>query len=352
MADIYYTVSSDLHRMARLEGGEVIEIDFEIQGKPISLLSGIYLGRIVEIQRPLRAAFVDIGEEKLGMLPLQEGNLPQVNKGDAVLVQVTRTANPGEGKGVRLTRLITLSLGPLLYTPFKPGFNLSKKLKEREVFKTFFDIKKEEGLVVRHWAVPDDSLRKQLLELREEWESLQKQLNAKPPVCLIPAPDMLTRILRSMNSSDTLRVDNLQIQAKSKGVATYSKETAFDDRCEEAWESLQESEISIPQGGTLYIEETRGLTVIDVNSQGALRQSELFNRKAIKEALRQIQLRDLGGKIVLDLIDSPKALDPLIKGLSLPSNLEIWGLSTMGLLEMIRRRRRLSLPQRLNLQLN
>ena len=338
--------------MARIEKGDVRELDFEYQDKPKSLLNGVYMGRVVEVQRPLKAAFVDIGEEQPGMLPLQEGRLEQVNKGDAVLVQVTRTKNPIEGKGVRLTRLITLSLGPLLYTPFKAGFNLSKKLKDRDAFKTLIDLNNDEGLVVRHWALPDVNLKDTFLKLREEWKTLQKQQDVMPPVCLTPAPDLLTRVLRSMNSADSLVVDNYQILARAKGVGNFFKESAFDERCEEAWESLLTPEVFIPDGGALYIEETRGLTVIDVNSQGALRQSELFNRKAIKEAMRQIQLRDLGGKIVLDLIDSPKVLDPLIQGLALPSDLEIWGLSSMGLLEMIRRRRRLSLPQRLKLHLN
>ena len=64
MAEIFYTVSPDLHRMARLEGKDIVELDFEIPGKPPSLLNGIYLGRVVEVQKPLQAAFVDIGEEK------------------------------------------------------------------------------------------------------------------------------------------------------------------------------------------------------------------------------------------------------------------------------------------------
>lgn len=92
--------------------------------------------------------------------------------------------------------------------------------------------------------------------------------------------------------------------------------------------------------------------VIDVNSQGALKQILAFNRGAIKEALRQIRLRELGGKIAIDLIGAPQEVGPLLQGLSIPSDLEIFGLSPLHLLEMIRRRRRLSLPQRLKLQLN
>lgn len=77
-----------------------------------------------------------------------------------------------------------------------------------------------------------------------------------------------------------------------------------------------------------------------------------FNRIALKETLRQLRLRDLGGKIAVDLIGAPQDLSSLLQGLYIPSDVEIFGLSPLHLLEMIRKRTRLSLPQRLKLQLN
>lgn len=352
MAEILYTVSSDFHRMARLERGKVVELDFEIPGQPTSMLGAIYYGRVIEIQKPLSVAFVDIGEKRLGMLPLREGKLVSLKQGDGVLVQVSRTENPLEEKGVRLTRLITLALGPLLYTPFTAGLSLSKRLKERDVFKDLFSLSPGEGLVIRHWTFPQDPLKDWFLQLRAEWETLQKQLPIKPPSCLLPGPDLLTRILRSLSPVDTLTVDDRAIVTRSEGRGLYTREKTFDEACEEAWESLFSPEISFAKGGSLYIEETRGLTVIDVNSHGALRHSLSFNREAVREALRQIRLRELGGKIVIDLIDSPKEASLLLQGHFLPSDLQIWGISPMGLLEMTRRRRRFSLPQRLKLHLN
>ncbi len=342
VAELYYTVSENLHRFARIENGQVVEMDFEIQGKSSSKLGGIYKGKVIEIQKPLRAAFIDIGDEKPGMLPLSEGNLPQLTHGESVLVQVTRTENPIEDKGVRLTRMITLSLGPLLYTPFKKGLSLSKRLKERDAYP--FNLKDEEGLIVRHWAEPDESLQEMLEQLRKEWDSIKGTGK--------PGEDLLTRVLRSLGPGETITIDSLSLLAKTKGRGVYLKDGAFDERCETAWESLSDPEVSVPQGGSLYIEETHGLTVVDTNSGGALRHLTPFNHRAVKEAIHQIRLRDLSGKIVIDLIDSPKHAEPLIKGLHLPSDLEIWGLSNMGLLEMIRRRKRLSLPRRLKYQLN
>jgi len=352
VAEIFYTVSPDLHRMARLEGGKVVELDFEIPEKPKSLLGGIFLGRVIEIQKPLQAAFVDIGQAKPGLLPLREGKLSPLKQGDTVLVQVSRTENPLENKGVRLTRLITLALGPLLYTPFAPGLSLSKKLKQREAFKGLFPLRVEEGLIVRYWASSEDSLQEVFLRLRGEWEAIQKQLFGKPPLCLQPAPDLLTRILRGLTSSDTFVIDDRRLAALTEGMGLFSRERAFDERCEEAWESLFSPEVPLPQGGSLYIEETHGLVVMDVNSGGALRNVLSFNRGAIQEALRQVRLRDLGGKIVIDLIAAPKKVGSLLQGLDIPSNLEIWGVSLMGLLELTRRKQRLSLPQRLKLNLN
>jgi ribonuclease G len=349
VAEFFYTVSPDLHRAARLEKGGVVEIDFEMPHKPSSLLGGIFLGRVVEVQQPLAAAFVDIGQIKPGMLPLREGGLGPLKQGDTVLVQVTRDENPIEGKGVRLTRLISLALGPLLYTPFTPGLSLSKKLRERDSFKSLISLEPEEGLIVRHWASPHNQLDTLLSQLRAEWQRIQDQLPTQPPPCLSPAPTLFERIVRSLSPSDTLTVDDMQLGRRG---GTYSREHVFDDRCEDAWESLLSPEVPLPQGGNLYIEETRGLTVIDVNSQGALRHSLPFARGAVREVLRQIRLRDLGGKIVVDLIGAPKDAKLLLQGIDTPSDLEIWGLSRMGLFEMIRRRKRLSLPQRLKLGLN
>lgn len=349
MAEIFYTLSSNLHRMARLEEGRVVELDFEIQSQKTCLLDGIFFGRVVEIQKPLHAAFVDIGEERLGMLPLREGTLLPVTKGEGVLVQVTRTENPLEDKGVRLTRLITLSLGPLLYTPFKPGLSLSKKLKNREAFKELFELKSEEGLIVRHRAQANESLSHMLTQLREEWEEIQRHSQKSPLRVSVPS-SLLSRIVRGLSNTDTLHVDDRLVATQTKGAAIFSREKTFDERCEEAWESLSSSEVPIPKGGSLIIEETHGPVVIDINSQGAFRYT--FNRDALQEILHQIRLRDLGGKIVVDLIGGPKIQEGLLQGLAVPSDLEIFGVSPMGLLEMIRRRKRLSLPQRLKLNLN
>ena len=352
MAEVFYTVAPHLHRMARREAGVIVDLDFEIPDQSPSLWGGIYIGRVIETQKPLQAAFVDVGQTHPGLLPLREGRLPPVKQGDPVLVQVNRTENPLEGKGVRLTRLITLSLGPLLYTPLRAGLSLSKKIKDREAFKNLFPLRPEEGLVVRHGALSTDPLLDFFLQLREEWALIQTQMPQKPPFCVSPLPSLLTRVLRSMSPSDRLVLDDRKMVLLSKGRGLYSQDKAFDEECEEAWDSLSSTEIPMSQGGNLSIEETKGLVVIDVNSQGALKQILPFNRTAIKEALRQIRLRELGGKIVIDLIGAPRELPPLLQGLSIPSDVEIFGLSPLHLLEMIRRRRRLSLPQRLKLQIN
>jgi ribonuclease G len=340
--------------MARMNDGIVQELDFEIPEKPLSLEGSIFLGRVVEIQKPLQAAFVDIGQAQPGFLPIREGKLPVLTQGQTVLVQVNRTENPLESKGVRLTRLITLSRGPLLYTPFTAGLSVSKKIKNKEVFKNILSLRPEEGLIVRFGATAHDNLSELLDQLRNEWAAIQQQLSEKPPFCVRQPFNLLTRVLRSLGSSDRLVIDDRGVSLRAKGRATFSKERAFDDQREEAWESLLSTMVPLPQGGNLSIEETHALVVIDVNSQGALKQVASFNRTAIKEALRQIHLRDLGGKIVIDLIGTPHPheLDSLLQGITIPSDIEIFGLSPLHLLELIRRRRRLSLPQRLKLQSN
>lgn len=328
MAEVFYSVSGNLHRMARLEEGRVVSLDFEFQDKPPSFLGGVYAGRVTEIQKPLQVAFVEIGLSKPGMLPLKEGDLPSLKHGDQVLVQVSRTENPLENKGVRLTRLITLSLGSLLYTPFKSGLSLSRRLENRQMFKDLLILEPGEGAILRHSATLEEDLQKNLIQLREEWKEIQRKREK-------PLRTLLERTMRSLTPSDR-----------------FARVKTFDDRCEDAWESLFSREIPLPKGGNIYIEETRGLAVIDVNSQGALHYALPFNRMAIEEAFRQITLRELGGKIVIDLIRPPQDINPCLKGLTVPTDTEIWGLSPMGLLELTRRRKQLSLPQRLKLQLN
>src|SRR3990167_5788311 len=117
--------------------------------------------------------------------------------------------------------------------------------------------------------------------------------------------------MRSLIPSDRLMVDDRKVGLLTQGRAIFSQEKVFDEDCEEAWDSLSSIEIPMIQGGNLTIEETHGLVVIDVNSQGALKNVLPFNRAAIKEALRQIRLRELGGKIVMDLIGAPQDLPPL-----------------------------------------
>jgi Rne/Rng family ribonuclease len=352
VAEIFYTASPTLHRMARKENHQVVEVDFEIPGQTPCLWGAIYRGRVVEIQNPLQAAFVDIGLPHPGLLPLREGKLPPVKQGEAVLVQISRTENPLEAKGVRLTRMITLSLGYLLYTPFRPGLSLSKKLQDREGFKALLPLQSEEGVVVRHGASPDSHLPDLLVQLRQEWTLIHQNLTQEPPVCVRPPMPLLTRLLRSLTPSDRFIVDDRKIALLTQGRVIFSPEKAFDEDCEDAWDSLSSCEIPLKQGGNLMIEETRACVVIDVNSQGALKHPLSFNRLAIQEALRQIRLRNLGGKIIIDLIDTPQALPPLLQGIQVPSDVEIFGLSPLHLLEMIRRRTRLSLPQRLKFGVN
>lgn len=352
MAEIYYTVTPHLHRMSRIEGKEVVSLDFEIPEKPLSLLHSVFLGRVVEVQKPIQAAFVDIGLSKPGLLPLKEGNLAFAKHGDSVLVQVVRAENPLEDKGVRLTRLITLSLGSLLYTPFKSGLNFSKRLKSKETFKDLLSLDADEGVIIRNGAVTDDPLQQTLNQLRHEWQMIQSQLSKKPPLLLGGQHDLLTRLLRSLRAQDKLFTDDRHIVKLSKERALYTRGKAFDDGSEEAWESLHHPQVSLINGGNIYIEETHAMVVIDVNSQGALSHALPFNRKVMREVLRQIRLRDLGGKIVIDLIHPPKNWKTLFPEHDIPSDVQIWGISAMGLLEMIRQKRRLSLPERLKLHLN
>ncbi len=352
MTKLFYTVSPEMHRVARIESNQVVELDFEYQNQPPSLLKAIFLGKVVEVQKPLQAAFVDIGLSKVGILPLKEGNLPFVNHGDQVLVQITRTENPLEDKGVRLTRQINLSLGHLVFTPFKLGLNFSKKLKDIEHFKDRVSLNLEEGLVVRSGVSLEDPLEEWLEQLRDEWGDLQSKVTQKAPKLLGGHYSLFERTLRSMGFHDLLETDNLGVANHSNGRASFIREKGFDELCEDAWESLFSPEIHFSNGGNIYIEETHALVVVDVNSQGGMRHALPFNRKVVQEILRQVRLRDLGGKIVVDLIHPPKSWKVLFQAQEIPSDLKVWGISEMGLLELTRQKRRLSLPQRLRLKTN
>lgn len=353
MTDYLLDHSDQGLRLAKVMQGRVVAFDFELQGLPPHHHHGVYRGTIKDIHKGGQMAFVDIGLKDPGALPLKERKLPPVTRGETVCVQVTREADLREGKGVQLSRNISLALGPILYTPFTPGFNVSKKLKSPELEAEFKQsIQEGEGVILRHWANLFDieTLETILEHLRHKWREIESHKDSAPPCCLLAPQSLLERLISQIEPGDQIQCNHrptveklTQLLLDSYGGGPeieLTRESPFDDNIEDQWDGLTETEISVPGGGQLIIEETAALVSIDINSGGSPLTGHDLNRRALKEVFHQIQLRNLAGIIMIDLagnIKHPKQIIQSAQSLA-GSDTHVHGITDLGLLEVSRRK--------------
>lgn len=340
-------------RLAKSRQGRIEAFDFEGGSFPLQLRHSLYLGRVVDVLKAGHMAFVDIGLEQPGILPLKEKKLPPVSRGETVLCQITREHDQSEDKGVHLSRNVTLSLGPVMYTPFTSGCNTSKRLRDPELAAAFKEhVKEGEGVILRQWADCFDleTLLHILDKLRQEWREVEANLEEKPSVCLKRAPSLLDRLVNQLEPGDSITcnhkptaqaLDALMLESYGGGPeVVLEKGSLFHDDILDEWDSLTQTHIAVPEGGEIIIEETAALVSIDINNSGAHATGHDLNRRALKEIFRQIQLRNLAGIIVVDLagnIKHPKQLIQSARSLA-DSDTHVHGITDLGLLEISRRK--------------
>ena len=326
-----------------LEDGVLVE-HYVARNQDASLIGNVYLGRVQNVLPSMEAAFVDIGRGRNAVLysgevdwdGVETGNQPRrielaLKPGDRVLVQVTK--DPVGHKGARLTSQISLPGRYLVYVPGGSMNGISRKLPDNERARLKRILKEvlpeSSGVIVRTAAegATEDQLTRDVQRLTSQWEHIQKQVeNQQAPALLHAEPDLLVKIVRDVFNEDFTKMliqgEEAQrtIRAYLESVApdllervdSYEDETdPFDAfRITEQIEKALDRKVWLPSGGSLVIDRTEAMTVVDVNtgkfvgSGGNLEETVTKNNlEAAEEIVRQLRLRDIGGIIVVDFID-------------------------------------------------
>ncbi|KGM00430.1 Rne/Rng family ribonuclease, partial [Cellulomonas cellasea] len=331
-------------QIAVLEDGVLVEHYVSRQAQ-LSMAGNVYLGRVQNVLPSMEAAFVDVGKGRNAVLYAGEvnwdaagleGGQPRrieqaLKSGDSVLVQVTK--DPIGHKGARLTSQITLAGRYLVYVPGGGMTGISRKLPDVErnrLKKILREIVPESaGVIVRTAAegASEDELRADIARLQGQWESISKKAKtASAPVLLQGEPDLAIRVVRDIFNDDfsSLVVQGDEAWSTISGyigdlapdlASKVSRWTAQGDvfaahRVDEQLAKGMDRKVWLPSGGSLVIDRTEAMTVVDVNtgkftgSGGTLEETVTRNNlEAAEEIVRQLRLRDIGGIIVIDFID-------------------------------------------------
>ena len=326
-----------------LEDGVLVE-HYVARNQDASLIGNVYLGRVQNVLPSMEAAFVDIGRGRNAVLysgevdwdGVETGNQPRrielaLKAGDRVLVQVTK--DPIGHKGARLTSQISLPGRYLVYVPGGSMNGISRKLPDNERTRLKRILKEvlpeSSGVIVRTAAegATEDQLTRDVQRLTSQWEHIRKQVESQQAPALLHAePDLLVKIVRDVFNEDFTKMliqgEDAQrtIRAYLESVApdllerveSYEDESdPFDVfRITEQIEKALDRKVWLPSGGSLVIDRTEAMTVVDVNtgkfvgSGGNLEETVTKNNlEAAEEIVRQLRLRDIGGIIVVDFID-------------------------------------------------
>ena len=328
-----------------LEDGVLAE-HFVSKTQQDSLIGNVYLGKVQNVLPSMEAAFVDIGRGRNAVLYAGEVNwdvtgldgVPRkienaLKPGDSVLVQVTK--DPIGHKGARLTSQVSLPGRFLVYVPGGSMTGISRKLPdtERARLKKILKDKLPEGagVIVRTAAegASEEELTHDINRLRAQWEEIQEKANSRKvlaPEMLYQEPDLMIKTVRDVFNEDftAMIVQGQDAWDSIEAYVTYvapdlisrlqkwdGEDDLFDHyRINEQLAKALDRKVYLPSGGSLVIDRTEAMTVVDVNtgkftgSGGNLEETVTKNNlEAAEEIVRQLRLRDIGGIIVIDFID-------------------------------------------------
>ncbi|WP_190135039.1 Rne/Rng family ribonuclease, partial [Streptomyces longispororuber] len=337
--------NGDRTQIGVLEDGVLVE-HYVNKEQSTSYVGNVYLGKVQNVLPSMEAAFIDIGKGRNAVLYAGEVNFEALGmangprriesalkSGQSVLVQVTK--DPIGHKGARLTSQVSLPGRYLVYVPEGSMTGISRKLPdtERSRLKTILKkiVPEDAGVIVRTAAegASEDELRRDVERLQEQWEDIlkkSKMSTTSSPSLLYGEPDMTVRVVRDIFNEDFSKViisgdeawqtihgyvshvapdlaDRLQRWTSEVDVfATY--------RIDEQLAKALDRKVWLPSGGSLVIDKTEAMVVIDVNTgkftgQGGNLEETVTrnNLEAAEEIVRQLRLRDLGGIVVIDFID-------------------------------------------------
>ncbi len=339
----------DLTQIAVLEDDILVE-HYVDRDSAASLIGNVYLGRVQNVLPSMEAAFIDIGRGRNAVLYAgevdwesfgAEGQARKVEKvlksGQTVLVQVTK--DPVGAKGARLTNHVSIPGRYIVYAPGGHLSGISRKLPDterRRLKDILADLVPESASVIVRTAAEgasEDELVRDVNRLKAQWEDIEKKVKAgQAPLLLYGEPDLTLRIVRDLftedfsellvagneGQEDAYDAIDAYVAHVAPHLADRLKRWAPEDgadifaahRIDEQIAKALERKVFLPSGGSLVIDRTEAMTVIDVNTGkftgtgGNLEATVTSNNlEAAEEIVRQLRLRDIGGIIVIDFID-------------------------------------------------
>ncbi len=387
--ELLVSVEVSEQRVAVLEDGKVAEVYLE-RPERRSIAGNIYKGIVDNVLPGMEAAFVEIGLEKNGFLFVDEIVVPElegrrrgarriqdlISRGEEILVQAVK--DPMKTKGARLTTEISLPGRFVVYVPSGEGLGVSRRLEDSERDRLRDIVKaiapKKGGLIVRTAAegASADDVERDLDFLQKLWKQIQARAKeTKAPALVFQEAELPLRVTRDLFTGDFERalVDDdralKRIQGYLKKTSPHMAERVFRYRektplfdaygVDAEIRSTLSRRVDLPSGGYLIFDYAEAFTVIDVNtgrfvgsrsrsSAGRLEDTVTKNNlEAVKEVVRQLRLRDIGGIIVIDFIDmaNPKNREAVEEALKAELERDrtktyVVEISPLGLVEMTR----------------
>ena len=381
------SVRDQVTQIAVLEGRTLIEHYVSRPSDGVSQIHGnIYLGKVQNVLPGMEAAFIDITTPKNAVLYRGDVSAPGSDNRSRKIEQLLRpkehilcqvTKNPIAHKGARLTQEVSLPGRFVVLVPNSTTYGISKRLPERERkrLRKILDRVKPEGagIIVRTAAenITEEEIVADVRRLAEQWEAIDKLAKQNnTPTLLYREPEMAVRVIREEFNKDYrgIIIDDKALYEDVKGYVS-SITPALADRVQyydrdaenmslferhhvtEQLRKAVDQKVWLPSGGSLIIEQTEALTVIDVNTGKNVGKSSLEetvyrnNLEAAREIARQLRLRDIGGIIVIDYVDMEikKNRDEVVRVFREAlaqdkTRTQVFDISDLGLVEMTRKR--------------
>ena len=370
-------------QIAVLEEGKLTELFF---GESIKerYSGNIYLGRVENVLPGMQSAFVDIGLNKNAFLYVEEAIInndikdngeyhiaDHVKKGEEILVQVIK--EPVRQKGSRISRQITLPGRYLVLMPLNNHLGISKKIEDQEKVQHLREIMEEikpveMGVIVRTVAenISEKCLREDMENLLETWNKIvDKAKKSHPPELIYTEKPVLEKIMRDILNHNVKKVvvnnkenyDKLLLFSKEEGnnfeIEMIQERDLFSHfDIKNQINGALSRKVWLENGGYIVFDETEALTSIDVNTGKYIGKTNVFedtiletNLEAIKEIVRQIRLRNIGGIVIIDFVDmqDKEKKDYLVEELNKELKKDrikshIFGITHLGLVEMTRKK--------------
>lgn len=383
-------VTETASQIAVLEGRSLIEHYVSRRSDDVTQIHGnIYLGRVQNVLPGMEAAFVDIGTPKNAVLyrgdvqydpeDVEEAGEPRIETvlkaGQTILCQVTK--NPIGAKGARLTQEVSLPGRHVVLIPNSRTYGISKRLRdeERRRLRQVLDRVKpaEHGMIVRTAAegATAEEIEADVERLVQQWRDIDRLAKrSRAPTLLYREPEMAVRVIREEFNQDYrgIVIDDPELYEAVRDYVRSINSTLADrvqlydlasqnlplferHHVHEQVHRALDRKVWLPSGGSLIIEHTEALTVIDVNTGKNVGRSSLEetvfknNLEAAVETARQLRLRDIGGIIVVDFIDMERKgnRDEVVRVFREAlardkTRTQVFDISELGLCEMTRKR--------------